>query len=49
MPMENQKSAKPSKMHKIHLTKEKETLLIPLCAKALDSRAKNSILYDENT
>jgi O-methyltransferase involved in polyketide biosynthesis len=32
---------------KIHFTKEKETLLITLYAKALDSRSKNSILNDK--
>ena len=32
--------------HKLHLTGEKETLLITLYAKALDSRSKHSILGD---
>ncbi len=35
-----------SKTKKVNLTKEKETLLITLYAKALDSRSKNSILHD---
>lgn len=33
-------------IHKIHLDKEKETLLITLYAKALDNRSKNPILHD---
>ena len=44
--LEDNERAKPSDKHKIHLTGEKETLLIPLYAKALDSRSKNSILHD---
>jgi O-methyltransferase involved in polyketide biosynthesis len=34
-------------LHKVNLTEEKETLLIPLLAKALDSRSKNPILGDK--
>jgi len=37
----------PVTTHKVHLTGEKATLLIPLYAKALDSRSKHSILHDE--
>jgi len=37
----------PNKTHKIHLTEEKETLLITLQAKALDSRSKHPILNDK--
>ena len=33
-------------VHQVHLTKEKETLLITLYAKALDNRAKHPILGD---
>lgn len=36
-----------NKAHKVFLEKEKETLLITLHAKALDSRLKNSILHDK--
>jgi O-methyltransferase involved in polyketide biosynthesis len=32
---------------KIHLTEEKETLLIPLYGKAMDYRSKKSILKDK--
>jgi O-methyltransferase involved in polyketide biosynthesis len=32
-------------MNKIHLTKEKETLLITLHAKAVDSQTRNSIFH----
>ena len=32
--------------HKISLTKEKETLLMTLSAKAFDNRLKHSILHD---
>jgi len=39
--------AGPNKTHKIHLTEEKETLLITLQAKALDSRSKHPILNDK--
>lgn len=35
------------KTHKIHLEKEKETLLITLYAKALDSYSNKSILHDK--
>lgn len=35
------------KIHKVYLEKEKETLLITLYAKALDSRLKNSVLNDK--
>jgi len=38
---------KSNKIHKIHLEKEKETLLITLYAKALDSLSKESILNDK--
>lgn len=38
---------KPDKPHKVHLEKEKETLLITLYAKALDSLLENSILKDK--
>ena len=38
---------KTNKTHKVYLTKEKETLLITLYAKALDSRSENSILNDK--
>lgn len=37
---------KTNKIHKVHLTKEKETLLITLYAKALDNRSNRSILHD---
>ena len=33
--------------HKVHLTGEKATLLMPLYAKALDNRSKHPILHDE--
>ena len=36
-------------LHKVHLTGEKATLLIPLYAKALDSHSKHSILNDEKS
>ena len=37
----------PNGVHRVHLTEEKETLLITLYAKALDSRSRNPILGDE--
>ena len=37
---------KTNKIHKIHLTKTQETLLITLYAKALDYRSNRSILHD---
>jgi len=37
---------KTNKIQKVHLTKEKETLLITLYAKALDNRSNRSILHD---
>lgn len=39
--------AKSKKIHRIHFAKEKETLLITLYGKALDSRSKKSILNDK--
>jgi O-methyltransferase involved in polyketide biosynthesis len=42
----NGKSVSISDMDRHALTAEKETLFIPLCAKALDYRAKKSILKD---
>ena len=36
----------PHALHNISFTKEKETLLITLYAKALDSRSKHSVLHD---
>ncbi|WP_338452928.1 class I SAM-dependent methyltransferase [Niallia oryzisoli] len=36
-----------TKNQNIHLTEEKETLLITLQAKAIDSRSKHSILHDK--
>jgi O-methyltransferase involved in polyketide biosynthesis len=38
---------KTDKVHKIHLTKVQETLIITLYAKAIDNRSKNPILNDE--
>jgi O-methyltransferase involved in polyketide biosynthesis len=37
----------PDKIHKVHLAKEKETLLITLYAKALDSYTPKPILHDQ--
>jgi len=39
----------PNKIHTVHLTDEKATLLIPLYAKALDNLSKHSILHDEKS
>jgi O-methyltransferase involved in polyketide biosynthesis len=44
---ESEGDSNPNKIHKVHLTGEKETLLITLYAKALDNRSKHPILHDE--
>lgn len=46
-PLQTEKESSSSKAHKVTLTGDKATLLMPLYAKALDSRSKNSILHDE--
>jgi len=45
LPNESTKNPYPE-LHKVHLTGEKATLLMPLYAKALDNRSKHSILHD---
>jgi len=47
LPPKSETESNPNNIHKVHLTGEKETLLIPLYAKALDNRSKDSILHDE--
>jgi len=46
-PPETDKKRNSNKTHKISLTGEKATLLMPLYAKALDNRSKHPILHDE--
>ena len=48
MPLENEKELDSQRLHKVYLTGEKATLLIPLYAKALDNRSKRPILHDKN-
>ncbi len=46
-PSKNENESNLNQKHKARLTGEKATLLMPLYAKALDSRSKHSILHDE--
>jgi len=47
LPPENPKQSNSKRPHKVHLTGEKATLLMPLYAKALDNRSSHPILHDE--
>ena len=47
LPPESTKQSNSKRPHKVHLTGEKATLLMPLYAKALDNRSSRSILHDE--
>jgi len=47
LPPENAKQLNSKRPHKVHLTGEKATLLMPLYAKALDNRSSHPILHDK--
>jgi len=47
LPAENANESNSKRPHKVHLTGEKATLLMPLYAKALDNRSSRSILHDK--